>query len=75
MDIIMLKHFHNQLKFGQFRKKMYRYSKPQDHILIGVANNNRVPTFKYLKDAPFFKASSMKRACFWRFLLNNCVQI
>jgi len=22
-----------------------------------------------------FKASSMKRACFWRFLLNNCVQI
>jgi len=22
-----------------------------------------------------FKASSMKRACFWRFLLNICVQI
>jgi len=22
-----------------------------------------------------FKASSIKRACFWRFLLNNCVQI
>jgi len=22
-----------------------------------------------------FKASSMKRACLWRFLLNNCVQI
>jgi len=21
-----------------------------------------------------FEASSMKRACFWRFLLNNCVQ-
>jgi len=22
-----------------------------------------------------FKPSSMKRACFWRFLLNNCVAI
>jgi len=26
-------------------------------------------------NAPCFKASFMKRACFWRFLLNNCVQI
>jgi len=23
----------------------------------------------------FFKASAMKRACFWRFLLNICAQI
>jgi len=37
-------------------------------------NYNRVSTFKFLV-LFVFKALSMKRACFWRFLMNNCVQI
>jgi len=40
----------------------------------GGANNNQVSTCEYLMSL-VFKASSIKGAFFWRFFLNNYVQI